>query len=733
MRRHLTYAVVAFIAPCGIVLAQDKKDTISKKSQLSEVEVFGSRYKQPEKLDAITRLPLKPSDQIQSISIISDRLISAQGALSIGDATRNVPGVYMYSTYGNTRESISSRGFRGIPVLKNGVRVHSDFRGQGFLADMEGVESIQVLKGANAITQGVATDLGSPGGIVNIVTKTPKFTPGGRASLRVGSWGQVRPSFDVWGTVNEAKTLAFRLNGAYERADNYRAGVSMERFYLNPSVEWRPDAKTTVTVEMDYLDDSRTPDAGTINLSTTKNEFYDMPFDRNPGFEGNRNLFKNATYAARFKRELGSNLYVRAAFFRSTLESSSIGTFMSQFIDRATGDFMTGYAGNIVQRTLEHSNNRNDKNNILQFDLVGKDIATGALKHTFQVGLDYRSTAVTALTFAPQIIDTIDLFKPLNRKLPSAAGFRQTGESVSNATSLGVMAQDVITLTHWMKAFMGVRFSSTQTTAPTATTASRSTAINPLGGVLVTPVKGLNLFASYTSSTVPTGNQLDEHGNTLGNERIDQLEAGVKSEWFSNRLRFNVTVYKINNKNMNLQAARWENGTLVQLPYFMKGGNDERKGVEVELTGRVLENLEVVAGYAYIDAQYKEHTTFVPGSAPNNTPRHTANFWVNYTVQRGALRGLSAGGGVYYVGDRPVNDWTQRGTNFHAIVPGVKPWNTPGYTTANLQLAYDINKHIGLQLFCNNLLDAKGYTTYRTVYINRIDPRNFAGMVHYRF
>lgn len=34
----------------------------------STVEVFGERYKQPKKLDAITRMPLRPSEQIQSNS-----------------------------------------------------------------------------------------------------------------------------------------------------------------------------------------------------------------------------------------------------------------------------------------------------------------------------------------------------------------------------------------------------------------------------------------------------------------------------------------------------------------------------------------------------------------------------------------------------------------------------------------------------------------------------------------
>src|SRR5690606_29266555 len=96
-----------------------------KTSELAEVEVFGVRDRQPEKLETITRLPLKPTDQIQSISVISEELITQQGALSIIEVTRNITGVYAFATYGNKRESLGGRGFRGLPVLKNGVRVHS--------------------------------------------------------------------------------------------------------------------------------------------------------------------------------------------------------------------------------------------------------------------------------------------------------------------------------------------------------------------------------------------------------------------------------------------------------------------------------------------------------------------------------------------------------------------------------------------------------------------------------
>lgn len=91
-------------------------------NSLGEVEVFGERYKQPEKLDMITRMPLRPSEQIQSISIISDKLIQQQGNLTLTDAVRNVPGLSLFGNSGGVRESLSSRGYRAIPILKNGVR-----------------------------------------------------------------------------------------------------------------------------------------------------------------------------------------------------------------------------------------------------------------------------------------------------------------------------------------------------------------------------------------------------------------------------------------------------------------------------------------------------------------------------------------------------------------------------------------------------------------------------------
>ena len=693
-------------------------------SELDQVEVFGNRYKHPDKIEALTRLPLAPYEQIQSISIISEKLIAQQGNLSIADATKNVPGVYAFATYGNKRESMSSRGFRGIPILKNGVRVHSDFRGSGILTDMQGVDNIQVLKGAASITQGVATDIGSPGGVINIVTKTPKYYHGGSASLRLGSYGQARTTFDVFGPLTSAENVAFRVNGALERADSYRDGISSDRFYFNPSLEWKIDDKSTITMEMDYFDDSRTPDLGTVNLNENDTDaIYDLPHDQFLGYANDKSLTKNATYSVRFNRELTDNLSLKAAFFKSDLDLSDKGASLGNAIKDNAGEpvynrYKRGYS----------ISDRKDNNSVLQFDLIGDDIQTGSISHTFQIGFDYRTTNYSTSNQSISTIDTIDVFTNNDRVLPTNLDLGAATLGGAKSRAIGFVVQDVITFNSWFKTFLGMRYSKTQTDAATETT--QSDAFNPLGGIIVTPIKNLNVFASYTNSSYPrTATRLDVNGNALGNERYDQLEAGIKTNWLDSRFRFNLTFFKINNKDINLPVydENW-----VATGYFQKGGNDERKGIEVELSGRILDNLEIITGYSYIDAQYKEHTSYVYGSAPLNTPKHTFNAYANYSFES-QLEGLSLGAGLYYTGERPINDWSSGAITHEGIVPNQKPFNVKSYMQTNVQAAYQFNDHWNFRLLLNNIFDEIGYNAYRTRYINQTDPRNFAGVLTYTF
>lgn len=701
------------------VLSQDEQVLI-------EVEVFGRRRERPEKMDALTRIPLRIDEQVQSISVISQKMIADQGVLTINDAVRNSPGLGTFATFGNTSESITSRGYRGIPVVKNGVRVHSDFRGAGFLTDMQGVETIQILRGSAAIAQGLGNDLGSAGGIVNIATKTPRFINSGNVGFRTGSWGLLRPTFDVQFITDKLQRTAFRINGAYEQADNYRSHVTKDRIYINPSFAWRPDNKTQLTVEMDFMHDSRTPDQGTVNLSPDSvYNVYDMPNNKFMGFSTDRQVSNTLTYMAQLNRSLSNWLSIRVAYAGSDMNITKLAAHASPLRNAAqTGNY------NLRSRAYSGSE-RLDKNGVFQLDLIGKDLYTGSVRHTFNVGLDYRWTNVTTINTNSVIVDTIDVLQSISNNLPPVK--LVNGDPVNSRDyAYGLLLQEVMTFNQYLKMSLGLRYSQMSGLTNSTVSTTGGSVWDPLFGLIITPVKNINLFASYTTTTSlrGAGNLLEDMVTSVGATREKQIEAGIKTEWFGNRLRFNATWFNILNNNLSY-AALDDAGR--NTGYYIKAGNLKRQGVELELTGKILSNLDAVLGYSYLDAGYHDSPYYHEGSAPMNTANHMANGWFNYTFFEGFLRNMSLGAGLYYVGQRPFAEYTYQVLPGHNVEPNTKPFIADAYTTFNIQAGYRINR-VQMRLFFNNIFNSKGYTSYyRGGYLNQTDPANFAATINYQF
>ena len=693
---------------------------------LLEVEVFGNRRERPEKMDALTRIPLRLDEQVQSISVISQKMITDQGVLTLNDAVRNSPGLTTFATFGNTTESLTSRGYRGIPVVKNGVRVHSDFRGSGFLTDMQGVETIQILRGSAAIAQGLGNDLGSAGGVVNIATKTPRFINSGNIGLRTGSWGQLRPTFDIQFVTDKLQRTAFRINGAYEQVNSYRSHVTKDRIYLNPSFAWQPDNKTKVTVEMDYLHDSRTPDQGTVNLSADSIfNVYEIPHEKFMGFSSDRQVVNTISYIAHLNRSLNDWFSLRIAYAGSNMNITKIAAHVSPLRNASqTGNF------NLRSRAYSGSE-RLDKNGVFQLDLIGKDIHTSFIKHTFNIGLDYRWTDVSTINTNSIIVDTINVIQTIPNLAPNVQ-LTNGDPVISRDYSYGLLLQELMTINEYLKLSLGLRYSQMSGLNENTISTNGGSVWDPLFGLILTPYKNLNFFASYTTTTSlrGAGNLLEDKVTQIGATREKQIEAGIKAELFDNRLRFNATLFHILNNNLTY-AALDDAGR--NTGYYIKAGNLKRKGVELELTGKILRNMDAVIGYSYLDAGYHDSPYYHEGSTPMNVANHMANSWLNYSFFEGFLRDLSIGAGVYYVGERPFAEYTYQILPGHNVQPNIKPFLADSYTTVNLQAGYRMNK-VQLRFFFNNIFNSKGYTSYyRGGYLNQTDPTNIAATINYRF
>ncbi|MBF5026802.1 TonB-dependent siderophore receptor [Planobacterium oryzisoli] len=717
---------IALLVLGGTLYAQETTEE-SKVYTIDKVELFGEKNKQPEGLEEITRLPLKPRDQIQSISVISHRVIEELGGLTVTDVVKNIPGVIQFGSYGGVKESMSVRGYRGVPVLKNGVLMDSDFRTGSMLTDMQGIESIQVIKGSAAVTQGIGDGLGAAGGVINMVTKTPRFINQTQVGMRYGSWDFYRPTVDFQRVLDKDRKVAVRFNGAFQDSNSFRKGVQTNRIYVNPSVALRADEKTTLVVEMDYMNNHTTPDRGTVNLAGGDvNALYEMPKGKFLGFRTDDAHTETFNYSITANRQLSDKWKVRTAYMGSSYTLENTGAALSP-VNRSAPD-------ELRNRTLGKSH-REDINQVLQVDLIGQGIRTGFANHIVQLGVDWKQSEVLTTSYKPKNIDQINVLEDVSNTLPEGVDYTNfelaSAPVRALAPTVGFMVQDVVAMGKFIKMHLGLRYSKLNGRSGE----EDSDAWNPALGVMFFPKENINIFGSYTTTTSlrSAANPL-QGGGTTGPSSTRQWETGIKSDWLDEKLRVNLTLFDINTSNLSYSVLD-QNGNATG--YYDLAGSLNRKGLEVEVIGRISPELQVMTGWAYLDAKYQDSPAYVNGSAPMNSPNHTANGWLNYRFSTGALRGMDIGAGIYYVGERPVDDFTQKTFyNGHVlgVEPGVKPFLMKAYTTVDAQVGYQWNSSLDLRVFFNNIFDEVGYNSYfRGGYIDQILPRHFSAQISYKF
>ncbi|MBR8836533.1 MAG: TonB-dependent receptor [Stigonema ocellatum SAG 48.90 = DSM 106950] len=126
-------------------------------------------------------------------------------------------------------------------------------------------------------------------------------------------------------------------------------------------------------------------------------------------------------------------------------------------------------------------------------------------------------------------------------------------------------------------------------------------------------------------------------------ERGTQYEVGVKAD-LNNRLSGTLAFYDLTRTNVVVPTPN----PLLSL----QTGEQRSRGVELSLAGEILPGWNIIAGYAYTDAEITKDTTFPVGNILSNVPKHSFNLWTTYEFQRGPLQGFGFGAGFFFVGDR---------------------------------------------------------------------------------
>jgi iron complex outermembrane receptor protein len=82
-------------------------------------------------------------------------------------------------------------------------------------------------------------------------------------------------------------------------------------------------------------------------------------------------------------------------------------------------------------------------------------------------------------------------------------------------------------------------------------------------------------------------------------------------------------------------------------------GEQRSRGIELDVVGEILPGWNIIASYAYTQAEVTEDTNIqLIGNRLINIPYNSASLWTTYEIQTGNLKGLGFGIGLFYVGER---------------------------------------------------------------------------------
>ena len=218
------------------VLAQESVD--SAQSDIEKVEIVSKRSP-----FGATKTNTPIVDLARTISIETETELIQKGALNLSQTATYMAGVNGEPNGFATRgDSISSRGLR-IPRYRDSIQeLFGSYNSTR--AEVYTMEQVELLKGPASVLYGQ----GSPGGIINYVSKTPKIDKGNEIVASYGTFDRKQLGVDINTALSDDDKWLARFVGVYRDSDTQVDYVNDDTQVFMPSVSFLPSDDTTLTL-----------------------------------------------------------------------------------------------------------------------------------------------------------------------------------------------------------------------------------------------------------------------------------------------------------------------------------------------------------------------------------------------------------------------------------------------------------------------------------------------------
>jgi catecholate siderophore receptor len=682
-------ALEKLLAGTGIGYMFTDASTVALDVRASEfvaVEGHGPTVASPKFTQPLRDIP-------QTIAIIPKETIQAQGATTLRDVLRNVPGITFQAGEGGGElpgDSFTLRGFSASnDLFIDGVRDSG-----GYSRDAFNIEQVEVAKGPSSSIAG----RGATGGAINQVTKSPTMQPDGAASVGVGGADYRRGTLDVNQPFG-APTIgaAFRLNAMWtESGVPGRDVVENRSWAVAPSLAAGLGSPTQLVLKYQHVTQDNVPD-------------YGLPWGNSPGFP---------TGAFRSTPPIDqSNFYgLRDYDFEDISSHVATGEVSHRFSGTLSLRNLTRYSRTdrdsaitsprppnrqLQRRTMGNDNVANQTN-------LTASIDTGSVRHDMVSGIEFSRETTSnqnsaQTTNQPQVSITDPNpgdrpFGPMpaNTGNPSDTTLHQAGAYVFDTVNIGARWQftggarfDIVDVDYAL---------TTLATREVSTIQNSDSMLSWKSGVVYKPRPMGSVYLGYGTSFNPsvdaaaTGAALSTTPTAANNpnlapEETHNYEAGTKWDVLGNRLSLTGAVFRTEKVNARTRNANSDP--------FILAGKQRVDGVELGVSGNITNRWSALAAYSFMHSRIDASANAAEeGMNLALTPENAFNLWTSFALPRE----VTVGGGVQYM------DAVFRNTTSTTVVPS--------YWLVNGLASYAVNEKLTLRLNGQNLAD--------TQYVDRV-------------
>jgi iron complex outermembrane recepter protein len=659
------------------------------KGYLASNSVSGSRFDAP-----IRDLPF-------ALQAFTGSFIKDQKPRDIFDVARYSPGVtYRSNDFNEGNANLAIRGFAVSSVSGGNIAVMRDGFHGPTIFDFTNIERVEVLKGPSSFLYGQV----APGGIVNIITKSPQPKFAAVADARYGSYGEYRLEADVTGPI--VKSLLFRTTTSYDQDMRYWKPYDAYSYNVSPSLLWKPVARVSVSLKYERFFKDETPQVMQKPLYNIQSGLVPTAADPNlsgvevPGLPDDWNSMSYVDFRRSETNGYSGWIDIKANDQWSLRSGAS---FQDNTIDALFSGNL-GMANNttLLQGRRLRGQTYSNGDKTAETEALG-DYVFPFLSLRLLLGVQYvdrylnqkagqaRNDPALGSNPTASPLPLWDLGDPStwNRNVAisldslTSNSFSQTAhykdKSVHGGATFAFFHDRLLALLGWRMTSTQINFINNVTMQ--SVPQDKASEITPQYGALYKVTPAVSAFGSYSESFIPSvgvRNNLDKTTTPVDPTRGQGVDIGLKADLWGDRLSGTITCFDVRNRNiLNDLAYTDSTGSLVL--YHVQSGEQRSRGVEVDATITATDNWQVYSSYSFMDARISEfsghdasilaqdtstldaagranyknvgrfHNARLQMSAP-----HLANFWMRYNLTQGSLEGAYIAGGSNFVYDQTL-------------------------------------------------------------------------------